>query len=263
MTTALSRFGLVLVSGTFAAVALGPSLLDVDPMRANLSTAFEPLGGAYLLGADHLGRSMLARVVHGGAVTLTLAAAATLGATCLGALLGLLAAWRGGFVAAALDLVADAVLALPGLLLVLLVAAVIGGGTMAMTIALVAAGWVEPARVAAAVGRVAIYGPTVEAARLAGLGAGAVALRIVLPQVAPPLLAASTLALGGAVLTVAALGFLGVGLEPPTPEWGTMIIEGLPYLRDAPHVALVPGAALFLTVLGLFLIGGRPTGSRP
>ncbi len=261
--TALSRFGLVLVSGTFAAVALGPWLLDVDPTRADLSIAFEPLGGTHLLGADHLGRSMLARVVHGGAATLILAAGATVGATCLGALLGLLAAWRGGLIATALDLAVDAVLALPGLLLVLLVAAVIGGGTVAMAIALVSAGWVEPARVAAAVGRVAIYGPAVEAARLAGLGAGAVALRIIVPQVAPPLLAISTLTLAGAVLTVAALGFLGVGLEPPTPEWGAMIVEGLPYLQDAPHVALVPGGALFLTVLGLFLAGGRPTGSSP
>ena len=161
--------------------------------------------------------------------------------------LGLFAAWAGGWPDRLLAALADSVLALPGLLLVLLLAALAPGTFWALALGLSLAAWVEWFRLSRAV----------EAARLLGFGWGHVLRRHVLPEIGPLLGILAALGIGNAVLAIGALGFIGVGLRPPTAEWGLMMTELLPHYAEAPVALLAPAVCLFALVLGLQLLSGR------
>lgn len=236
---------------------LGPWLVEVDPARQDLSAALAPPGGAWLLGTDHLGRSLLARLAHAVRLSLTLAAVTVGAAALLGTLLGLLAAWRGGWMDRGLGLAADMVLALPGLLLVLLVVAFAPGQVVPLALGIALTQWVEYFRVARAGARSLLARPHVEAARLLGFGPAYVLGRLLLPELAPVLLTLAAFGLGGAILTVATLSFVSVGLRPPTAELGSMTNELLPYMAEAPAQALLPSAFVLLAVLGCHLLAGQ------
>lgn len=249
--------GLALVGAVVLFALLGPLLVTADPARQVLSRALAPPSAEYWLGTDHLGRSVLARLAHAARLSLALASLSVLAAAVLGAGTGLLAAWIGGWTDRVLGSVADAVLALPGLLLVLLLAAIAPGQPWALFLGLSLAAWVEWFRLTRASGAALIASPAVEAARLLGFGWGYTLRRHVLPELAPLLGTLAALGLGNAVLAVGALGFVGVGLRPPTAEWGLMMTEMLPYHAEAPVGLLAPAACLFVLVLGAQLLAGR------
>jgi peptide/nickel transport system permease protein len=229
---------------------LGPALIAADPARQVLGDALLPPGGEYLLGTDHLGRSMLARLAHASRLSLALAVVTVLTAALPGTALGLLAAWRGGWTERLLVALADSVLALPGLLLVLLLAALAPGAFWPLYLGLSLVLWVEYFRLVRATATSLLASPQVEAARLLDLGAWHVVRRHVLPEIAP--LVGTLMAFGAAtaVMAVAALSFVGIGLRPPMAEWGLMLTELLPYGFDAPLQLLMPAALVFVTVLG-------------
>jgi peptide/nickel transport system permease protein len=238
-----------------AAFALfGPSLVGIDPARQQLERFLEAPSLAHPLGFDQLGRSMLARLAHGTQLSLALAAISVLSAAIPGTLLGLLAAWWGGWPERLLAALADAVLALPGLLLVLLLAAFAPGGFWPLYVGISLALWVEYFRVVRAASRILLAGPQVEAARLLGHGAVYIVRRHLLPELLPRLFTLMRFGFAGAVLAMSALGFVGVGLQPPTPELGVMMIELLPYYGEAPWLVGAPVLVLFLTLLGLLLL---------
>lgn len=251
------RTGLLLVSAVVLFAAIGPLLVGADPARQNLSRSLEAPSAEFWLGTDHLGRSVLARLAHAARLSVSLAALAVLAAAVFGVGFGLLAAWAGGWADRVLTGLADAVLALPGLLLVLLLAAIAPGAAWALFLGLSLASWVEWFRLTRAAGAAVIASPAVEAARLLGFGWGHVLRRHVLPQLGPLLGTLAALGLGNAVLAVGALGFVGVGLRPPTAEWGLMMTEMLPYHGEAPAALLAPAACLFVLVLGAQLLAGR------
>lgn len=238
--------------GAFALV--GPLTIPTDPSQQNLSDGLAPIGGDYFLGADHYGRSMLARLAHGARLSFGLAVLTMLTAAIPGLLLGALAAWRGGFVERALVMLSDMVLALPGLLLVLLLLAFAPGHYVPLYLGLSLYLWVEFFRVSRATTARLLVEPYIEAAQLLGFGPRYIFAKLVLPTIAPIMLTLATFAVGTAIIAVSTLSAISVGLQPPTPELGSMIVELLPYYAEAPLLVLMPGVLIFLLMLGLHLV---------
>lgn len=238
-------------------VLLGPVLVTADPAAQDLGASLAAPGPDHLLGADHYGRSVLARLAHGARLSFGLALLTMASAAIPGVLLGLLAAWRGGWIARGLAIAADAVLALPGLLLVLLLLAFAPGNVVPLYLGLALSLWVEFFRVTRVTAAAVLGGPQVEAARLLGFGPLHVVRRHVLPAVAPVLLTIAAFTMGTAIIAIATLSAINVGLQPPTPELGSMIVESLPYYEERVLPVLLPALLIFLLVLGLTLAGRR------
>lgn len=250
--------GLLVLLGCFATI--GPVLIPADPAAQDFSASLAPIGGEFLLGADHYGRSLLARLAHGARLSFGLALLTTLTAAVPGVLLGLAAAWRGGWTERFLELTATIVLALPGLMLVLLLLAFAPGNYGPLFLGLSLTLWVEFYRVTKATTKSVLAQPHVEAARMLGFGSRYILVNYVLPVVAPTIGTLAAFAMATAIIAVSTLSAISVGLQPPTPELGSMIVELLPYYAEAPVHVLLPAALIFLLVLGLQLLaqGNNP-----
>jgi peptide/nickel transport system permease protein len=246
--------GAVLLCAIVAFSLLGPLLISIDPARQELARFLEGPSWAQPLGMDHLGRSMLARLAHATRLSLSMAVLSVLTAAIPGTLIGIAAAWYGGWSERLLSALADAVLALPGLLLVLLLAAFAPGQFWPLYVGISLALWVEYFRVTRAACHILLASPQVEAARLLGFSASYIVLRHLLPVLLPRIVTLMRFGLAGAVLAMSALGFVGVGLQPPTAELGVMMIELLPYYSEAPWLIGAPVLMLFLTLLALVLL---------
>ncbi|MDQ0013450.1 peptide/nickel transport system permease protein [Variovorax boronicumulans] len=255
-TAARRRAGLGILALVAAFSLFGPALIGIDPARQTLADTLMPPGAAHWLGTDVLGRSVLARLAHAARLSLGLALLAALTAAIPGVLLGVAASWRGGRTERALVMLADAVLSVPGLLLVLLFAALAPGRHWALYIGLSLSLWVEYFRVCRAASRQVLAGDAVQASRLLGFGTGYVLRRHLLPALAPVLGTLLAFSAAQAVLALAALGFIGVGLQPPTPELGLMMTEFLPHYEEAPWLIAAPVALLMAVVLGMMLVAG-------
>ncbi len=248
--------GLTLLGVLGFCAAVGPDLIGGDPARQSLSETLQGPSAAHLLGTDHLGRDMAARLLSGAQLSLSLAGLSVLTAAVPGTLLGTTAAWFGGWVDRCLSLLADSVLALPGLLLVLLLAAIAPGSWWALYVGLSLTLWVEYFRYTRQRARIVLAEPSVEASRLLGFGPAHIVRRHLLPEIGPGLLTIAAFGGATAVTSVAALGFVNVGIRPPTAEWGVMMTELLPYWREAPGLILQPIACLVVTILALHLAVG-------
>jgi len=248
------RTGFCILASVAVFSLFGPAVIGIDPARQALADTLLPPGAAHWLGTDVLGRSVLARLAHAARLSLGLALLAAVTAAIPGVLLGVVASWRGGRIERGLVMLADAVLSVPGLLLVLLFAALAPGRYWALYIGLSLSLWVEYFRVARAASRPVLAGDAVQASRLLGFGPGYVLRRHLLPALAPVLGTLLAFSAAQAVLALAALGFIGVGLQPPTPELGLMMIEFLPHYEEAPWLIAAPVALLMLLVLGMMLL---------
>lgn len=246
--------GALLVTALLCA-ALAPLVPSSAATRIDLGARLVPPGGAPPLGTDELGRSIVARLFHGATVSLGVASSAVALSAALGSLLGLLAGERGGLLDAGVGRLVDLVLAFPGLLLAVALAAVLGPSARNTVLALAAAGWVPYARLARAEARRVSTLDFVSAARAAGAGSGRILLRHLLPNVAAPLVVQATLHLAGAIMAESALSFLGLGVPPPAPSWGSMLAAGRTHILDAPHVVLAPALAILLVVLATNVLG--------
>lgn len=252
--------GLAGIALIAALTVAGPDLVGHDPARQNLRAILVPPGtGTHILGTDHLGRDLAARILGGAQLTLGLATLAVGTAAAFGVSLGVVAGWRGGWTDRGLGAFADGVLALPGLLLVMLLAAIRPDSWWTLYAGLSLTLWVEFFRVARQRARVVTGGEAVQAAALLGLGRWHVIRRHIWPDLAQQVLTLA--AFGGAtvVTALATLGFISVGLRPPTPEWGVMMSELLPSWRTAPWAIAAPIVALAATVLCLRLFAGEET----
>lgn len=251
----LVAIGLVVVAGFALAAIAAPQLAPFDPTEVNPADRLQGPGGSYLLGTDALGRDLLSRLLYGGRWSLGTAALATVAVMSLGVVAGTLAGFYGGWLDQAIMRVIDVLLAFPNLILALAIVGALGPGIHNVIIGLVAVWWVDYARIMRSIVLSLREAGYVEAA----LGLGASNLRIIgrhlIPNSVPPVIVLATLEMGTLLLALAGLNFLGLGAQPPTPEWGVMINDGRPHLTSAPHLMIFPGLAITLVVMGFNLIG--------
>ena len=240
----------------FAVVALAaPLATTYDPEQARLDQKLLEPSAAHLLGTDHLGRDILARLAYGGRFSLFIGFAAVAVGLAIGVPLGTVCGFYGGWLDLVIQRVIDVFLSFPGFLLALSLVAVLGVGITNVILAVglgVVPAFVRLTRASTLAIR---SRPYVEAARAAGASGPLIILRHVLPNALAPVVIQATLGLGATLLTAAGLGFLGLGVQQPTPEWGAILGEGRSYIFSNPNLATFPGIAIFLTVLGFNLAG--------
>jgi peptide/nickel transport system permease protein len=251
----LAATGLVIVLLLTLAAVFAPLLAPHDPTVIDPLRSLEHPSGDHLLGTDELGRDVLSRLLVGARWSLGIAALATLCVMTVGTLIGLVAGYLGGWVDALVMRVVDALLALPNLLLYLAIIGTLGPGIRNVFIALVAISWASYARVMRGLVLSVRERAFVRASRSLGAGNGRLMMRHIFPNVISPIVVLATLQLGGTILALAALGFFGLGAQPPTPEWGTMINQGRLFLQTNPGLMVYPGIAISLAVLGFNLMG--------
>lgn len=249
----LAGLAFVLALGVLAGVA--PWVAPYDPLATDLPNQLQPPSANHWLGTDLLGRDILSRLLYGGRATLITALAAVGISATLGVALGLIAGFYGGFVDSCLMRLVDVLLAFPRILLALTVVALLGVGLGNVMVAVGIAGISGYARIVRGVVLSAREQPYVEAARLIGCRTRRILLRHVLPNVMAPIIVLATLDIAHALLSASSLSFLGLGAQPPTPEWGLMLNEGRAYLRVAPWVTTAPGVTIMLAVLGVNVFG--------
>jgi len=251
----LAMVGLVIVLVLVLVAILAPFIAPHDPIEQHLDRRLLPPSWQYPLGTDDLGRCILSRLIYGARVSLQVGAV-VVGITALfGTLLGLIAGYRGGVVDEVIMRIVDVLLAFPGLILALVIAGLLGPGLFNVMLALSLVGWTGYARVVRGCVLSAKERTFVEAARALGSSNFHIMFRHILPEALPPVIVMATLGMGRTILAAAALSFLGLGAQPPMPEWGSMLNGGRAFLRVAPHLTTFPGLAIMITVLAFNFLG--------
>ncbi len=230
-------------------------LAPASPTRINIVVALQAPSQAHPMGTDQYGRDIYSRVIHGAGISLSIGLISVGIAASVGTVVGLVAGYYGGVIDGLLMRVIDVMLAFPGILLALGIVSVLGPSLRNLMIAVGIAAIPFYARLVRSSVLVAKEQLYVEAARVVGVPVPIILVRHILPNVAAPIVVAATLGMAGAILSAAALSFIGLGSQPPTPEWGRMLSEGRDYLRDAWWISTFPGLAIMLTVLGVNMLG--------
>jgi len=248
--------GLALTVATVLVAVAAPWLTSHDPLRTDFAASLKPPGTpGHPLGTDQLGRDLLARVLHGARLALFIGVCTVVVTAIAGSLLGLVAGFVERWPAAVLMRLADVQLSFPFILLALTINAIVGLGLRNIILSLSAAGWVVYARVVRGEVLSVKQRDFVHAAAALGVGRGRLLFRHVLPNVAPSIIVVSSLQFSQFIVAEAAISFLGFGIQPPTPAWGSMLSESRDFLYVAWWLAAFPGAALALTALGVNLLG--------
>lgn len=247
--------GLVLTVLIVLAALAAPLLAPYDPNVQDTARRLEAPSNQHLLGLDDLGRDVLSRVIFGARVSLRVGFSVVLLAALTGVTLGAISGYFGGAIDVLVMRLCDILLAFPGILLAIALVAVLGPSLNNVILALAVIGWVGYARLVRGQVLKVREMEYVTAAKALGAKSPRVILRHVLPNVINPVIVMATLGLAGAILSEAALSFLGLGVQPPTPSWGAMLTAGRRYLGLANHLAIFPGAAIMLAVMGLNFLG--------
>lgn len=247
--------GLVIIAVVILAAAAGPLVVAHDPNAVDVNRSFAGPSRSFPLGTDHLGRDMLSRLLYGARVSVAATLVASFASALIGVAVGMAAGYAGRLVDAVLRSVMDVLLAFPSFLLALAVTGVLGPSLVTVVIAIVVSWWAGYARIARAAVLAERERPYIEAER--GLGASPLRIlaRHLLPNILGPIVVITTLDMGTILLGISGLSFLGLGVRPPTAEWGSMLSEARPYLTDAPRLVLLPGVAILLLVLAFNLLG--------
>lgn len=248
-------FGALIVLAFIALALFGPFLATSDPTQGDILNRLKPPSRQHIFGTDGLGRDLLVRVIHGARLSALIGFLAVIAAGVVGVTLGALAGFFGGWVDTVVGRLVDTLLAFPGILLAILVLAILGPGITSVIVAVGIFGIPTYARVMRGTVLAISRSEYVEAAAALGVRPLSVLGRHVLRNAWAPVLVLSSLNFGTAVMTASALSFLGVGVQPPFPEWGAIIADGRNYLRSAPHITTITGLIVFLTVLGFNLVG--------
>ena len=246
--------GLVLTVALVVCAVLAPVLAPHDPVRQE-GPRLEPPSDAYPLGLDELGRDVLSRIVWGARVSLRVGFSVVILASLIGVTLGAISGYFGGAIDVLIMRLCDILLAFPGILLAIALVAVLGPSLNNVILALAIIGWVGYARLVRGQVLKVREMEFVTAAKAMGAKSPRVIALHVLPNVINPVIVMATLGLAGSILSEAALSFLGLGVQPPTPSWGAMLTYGRQYLGIANHLTIFPGAAIMAAVMGLNFLG--------
>ena len=249
------RVGFVIVSIAILAALLGPVLTPYDPAAQDLARRLEAPSLAHPFGLDELGRDILARILSGAQISLLVGLAVVSVSSIVGMLVGSVAGYFGGRVDDVISRIIDVLMAFPGILLAIALVAVLGPSLTNVVIALSVIGWVGYARLVRGQALRAREFDFVQAARALGAGSRRIVVRHILPTALPAVVVQATLGMAGAIIAEASLSFLGLGVQPPTPSWGTMLDAGRSHLFDAPHLTIFPGLAIAVLVLGFNFLG--------
>lgn len=247
--------GLAVLLLLVAAALLAPALVRHDPLAADLAGMLAAPSLEHPLGTDELGRDILSRILHGARISLTLGFVSVGVALSVGVPLGAVGAYRGGWTDLAVMRFVDVLLSFPPILLAISVVVVLGPSLYNAMIAIGVAQMPVYARLVRGVVLSLKEREYVEAARALGAAEARIVFSHILPNCISPLIVQSTLLVASAILSAAALGFLGLGAQPPIPEWGAMLSKARLYLRVAPHLSVFPGLAILLTTLAFNLLG--------
>ena len=252
-----AAMGAILLAALGLSALLTPYLAPHDPTEQErvVETRFEPPSAEHPLGTDRFGRDVLSRVLYGARVSLGIGTVAVLIAVTLGTAVGAAAGYAGGWVDGAAMRVVDLLLSFPRLVLLITVVALFEPSIGLVTLVLGLTGWMGTSRVVRGEVLSVREQPYVAAARSLGFGDGRVLLRHVLPNAVSPVIVSATLGVGHAILAEAALSFLGLGVQPPTPSWGSMVAAGRDVMLDAWWITTFPGLAIVLTVMSFNLVG--------
>lgn len=252
------RSALVGVIGTFVLVLLAllaPLIAPHDPLEQSLRAALTPPGPQYWMGTDEFGRDILSRILYGARISLRVGVLVVLISGTIGVTLGLLAGYFGGWIDSAISGATDVLLAFPGLLLAIAIVTVLGPSLVNALFAIAIANIPRYIRVTRGVVLAQTQRDYVDASRALGARSPRIMFRHILPNILAPVIVLASLGIASGILTAASLSFLGLGAQPPEPEWGAMLSTGRSYIRRAWWITFFPGLAIMLTVLALNLVG--------
>jgi peptide/nickel transport system permease protein len=249
------KAGGFIVALAIALALFGPALSPYDPSHQDLPRRLEGPSLPHPFGLDELGRDILTRIASGARISLLVGLAVVSVSSVAGMFFGSIAGYFGGRVDDVISRVIDVLMAFPGILLAIALVAVLGPSLVNVVLALSVIGWVGYARLVRGQALRAREFEFVQAARALGAGSPRIVLRHVLPTALPSVVVQATLGMAGAIIAEASLSFLGLGVQPPTPSWGTMLDAGRAHLFDAPHLTVFPGTAIALLVLGFNFLG--------
>jgi len=249
------RIGTGIVALWLLAAVFAPFLTPTDPNLLDLDNVLQPPGGDWWLGTDHVGRDIFTRVIYSARIDLWMGFMGVLAPLVIGVTIGLLAGYFGGVLDSVFMRIVDITLAFPFLILVLAIVAMLGPGITNFIIALALVAWVSYARLIRADVIVIRNAEYVQAARTLGFGSRVIIFRHVLPNAISPIVVYAMTDMVMVVLAGASLGFIGLGVQPPTAEWGVMIADGQPYISEAWWISFFPGLAAVSFGVGLSLIG--------
>jgi len=251
----LALAGMVALAVFITIASLAPVISPYDPLKMTLEDNLAPPSQGHVLGTDELGRDILSRIIYGAQISLIIGLVSVGVAFAIGVPLGAVAAYKGGWSDSMAMRLMDILLSFPPILLAIVVIAALGPGLF-------------NAMIAVGISLIPIYARLtrgmvlhfkeqefVEAAKMVGASDIRILFRHIMPNCIAPIIVQSTLNIASAILSAAALGFLGLGAQPPTPEWGAMLSKGRVYLRAAPHISTFPGIAIMLTVLAFNMVG--------
>jgi peptide/nickel transport system permease protein len=251
-----ARIGMVIALIIILAALLVPLLDPYDPkLDSDLDHARMAPTAQHIMGTDRLGRDIFRRILHGASLSLSVGVVAVATAGFAGIFLGLVSGYFGGWVDMVIMRIMDIMMAFPSMLLAIAIVAVRGNGLFNTIVAISVVGIPGYARLVRSMVLTLREQDYILAARMTGVRTPSIILRHILPNSLSPIIVTATMGIGGAILAAAALGFLGLGAQPPAPEWGSMISDGVPFLRQNPHMVFFPGMAIMLTVLGFNLLG--------
>ncbi|MFS0636945.1 nickel ABC transporter permease subunit NikC [Mesobacillus foraminis] len=246
---------LVILSLFFLMAVLAPWISPHDPIQVNLAFKLRPPSWDYPLGTDHLGRCNLSRLLYGARVSLGFASLIFISSLGIGLLVGTFAGYRGGWIDLLLMRFCEGVMAFPSLVLVLGIVGLLGPGLWQVVLALMMVQWVYYARMFRSMVVSMKEQNFITAAVISGSSSWKIIRRHMIPNVLPPIVVVGTLEMGWAIMDISALSFLGLGIQPPTPEWGAMIHEGKAFIRSQPELMLYPGLMILFVVMTFNILG--------
>lgn len=251
-----ARIGMAITLVIVLAAVITPLVDPYDPtLDSNLAEARQTPSSQHFFGTDRLGRDIFRRILHGAQLSLSVGLVAVATAGIAGTILGLISGYFGGNVDMVIMRIMDIMMAFPSMLLAIAIVAARGPGLFNTIIAISIVGIPGYARLVRSMVLTIRETEYILAARMSGVRVITIIFRHILPNSLSPIIVSATMGVGGAILSAAALGFLGLGAQPPAPEWGAMISDGVAYLRQTPHMVFYPGMAIMLTVLGFNLLG--------